>query len=70
MTNACNARSKINSREPQSLHDYFVEERFECGIVLSGTEVKSLRARVNLKDSYCQVKDSEMYLIGVHISPL
>ncbi|MCH4153060.1 MAG: SsrA-binding protein SmpB [Saccharofermentans sp.] len=61
---------KLIAENRKAFHDYFVEERFECGIVLSGTEVKSLRAgRVNLKDSYCQVKDSEMYLIGVHISP-
>ena len=54
----------------KAFHDYFIEEKFECGIVLSGTEVKSLRAgKVNLKDSYVTVKDGEMWLIGVHISP-
>ena len=48
----------------------YIDERFEAGVALSGTEVKSLRAgKVNLRDSYCQVKDGEMYLIGVHISP-
>ena len=61
---------KIIAENRKAFHDYFIEDRFECGIVLSGTEVKSLRAgRVNLKDSYCQVKDGEMFLIGVHISP-
>ena len=51
-------------------HDYFVEDAFECGIALAGTEVKSLRAgTVNLKDSYCSVKDGEMFVLGMHISP-
>ena len=54
----------------KAFHDYYIDERFEAGIALSGTEVKSLRAgKVNLRDSYCQVKDGEIYLIGVHISP-
>ena len=61
---------KIIAENRKAFHDYFIDERFECGVALSGTEVKSLRAgKVNLKDSYCQVKDGEMYLIGVHISP-
>ena len=61
---------KIIAENRKAFHDYFIEEKYECGIVLSGTEVKSLRAgKVNLKDSYCQVKNSEMWLIGVHISP-
>ena len=51
-------------------HDYFVEETYECGISLAGTEVKSLRAgNVNLKDSYCSVKDGEIFVVGMHISP-
>lgn len=54
----------------KAFHDYFIEEKFECGIVLSGTEVKSLRAgKINLKDSYVTIKDGEMWLIGVNISP-
>ena len=61
---------KIIAENKKAFHDYFIDERFEAGIALSGTEVKSLRAgKVNLRDSYCQVKDGEMYLIGVHISP-
>ena len=61
---------KIIAENRKAFHDYFIDERFEAGIALSGTEVKSLRAgKVNLRDSYCQVKDGEMYLIGVHISP-
>lgn len=51
-------------------HDYFVEDSLEAGLVLHGTEVKSMRqGRVNLKESYCQVKDREMFAYGMHISP-
>ncbi len=54
----------------KAFHDYFVLDRFEAGIELCGTEVKSLRAgQVNLKDSYCAVKDGELILRGAHISP-
>ena len=61
---------KIIAENRKAFHDYFIDERFECGVALSGTEVKCLRAgKVNLKDSYCQVKDGEIFLIGVHISP-
>lgn len=61
---------KIIAENRKAFHDYFIEEKYECGIVLSGTEVKSLRAgKVNLKDSYVTIKDGEIYLIGVHISP-
>ena len=51
-------------------HDYFIEDTYECGIELVGTEVKSIRAgKVNLKDCYAQVTDGQMYVIGMHISP-
>ncbi len=51
-------------------HEYFIEDSYECGIALAGTEVKSIRAgKVNLKDSYALVKNGEMYVIGMHISP-
>ena len=51
-------------------HDYFVDETYEAGIELFGTEVKSLRAgTVNLKDSFCKVVDGEMFAFGIHISP-
>ena len=51
-------------------HDYFVDETFEAGISLFGTEVKSVRAgTVNLKDSFCDVKDGEIFAVGVRISP-
>ena len=61
---------KIIAENKKAYHDYYIEERYEAGVALSGTEVKSLRAgRINLKDSYVQVKDGEMWLVGVHISP-
>ena len=51
-------------------HEYFVLERFEAGIELAGTEVKSVRAgQVNLKDCFCTVKDGELFVRGMHISP-
>lgn len=51
-------------------HEYFVEDSFEAGLVLHGTEVKSMRqGRVNLKESYCAVKEGEMFALGMHISP-
>ena len=54
----------------KAYHDYFVEESFEAGIELVGTEVKSVRAgSVNLKDAWCSVDDGEMFVKGMHISP-
>jgi SsrA-binding protein len=54
----------------KAFHDYFVEETYEAGIELFGTEVKSLRARtVNLKDSWCSITNGEIFALGVHISP-
>ena len=54
----------------KAFHEYFVLERFEAGISLAGTEVKSIRAgQVNLKDSFCTVKDGELFVRGMHISP-
>ncbi|NLD51537.1 MAG: SsrA-binding protein SmpB [Clostridiales bacterium] len=51
-------------------HDYFVEEAYECGIALQGTEVKSLRqGKGNLKESYATVRDNEVLVLGMHISP-
>ena len=51
-------------------HDYFVEDKFEAGIELFGTEVKSIRqGQINLKDSYCTFKDGELFVRGMHISP-
>lgn len=54
----------------KAFHDYFVLERFEAGIELFGTEVKSIRAgTVNLKDSFGAVKDGELFVRGMHVSP-
>ncbi len=54
----------------KAYHDYFVEDKLEAGIELSGTEVKSIRAgAVNLKDAYCTFKDGEIFVRGMHISP-
>ena len=54
----------------KAYHDYFIEEKFEAGVILRGTEVKSLReGRVNLQDSYASVDDGEVYLNHCHISP-
>ena len=51
-------------------HDYFVLETFECGIVLTGTEIKSVRdGKVNLKEGYAVIRGGELWLVGVHISP-
>jgi SsrA-binding protein len=55
----------------KALHDYFIEERLEAGIVLEGWEVKAIRAgRVQIKEGYVIVSNGELYLIGSHISPL
>ena len=55
----------------KAFHDYFIEEKFEAGLVLEGWEVKAIRAgRVQLKEAYVVVKNGEVYLIGCHISPL
>src|SRR5438445_309252 len=55
----------------KAFHDYFIEERFEAGIVLQGWEVKAIRAgRTQLKEAYVIVRDAEIFLFGAHISPL
>ena len=62
---------KIAAQNRKAYHDYFVEERYEAGIELAGTEVKSIRGgRVNLKDSYCVAKDGELFALSMHISPM
>ncbi len=61
---------RIIAQNRKAYHDYFVDEKYEAGIALFGTEVKSVRGgAVNLKDSYCSVKDGELYALGIHISP-
>ena len=64
------AEKKIVAQNRRARRDYFIEETYEAGIALKGTEVKALReGRVNLQDGYAQIKDGEVYLINVHISP-
>ena len=61
---------KIIAKNSKAYHDYFIEDKYEAGIELSGTEVKSIRqGTVNLKDSFCIVKDGQMHVHGMHISP-
>ncbi len=62
--------NKIMAQNRKAFHDYFVEDRYEAGISLAGTEVKSIRrGTLNLKDSFCIVKDGEIFVHGMHISP-
>ena len=61
---------KIIAQNKKAYHDYFVDERYEAGVELFGTEVKSIRAgKVNVKEAYCDVKDGEVFVLGMHISP-
>ena len=61
---------KIAAQNRKARHDYYVQEKYEAGIELAGTEVKSVRAgTLNLKDSYCSVKDGEIFVLGLHIPP-
>ncbi|MBQ2891136.1 MAG: SsrA-binding protein SmpB [Clostridia bacterium] len=62
--------NSLIAQNKKAYHDYFVDEEYEAGIELAGTEVKSVReGKVNLKDSYVSVKTGEAFLIGMHISP-
>ena len=61
---------KLMAKNSKAYHDYFVDEKYEAGIELFGTEVKSIRqGKLNLKDSFCHVKDGELWIYGMHISP-
>ena len=61
---------KIITKNKKATHDFFIEERYEAGISLAGTEVKSLQlGKVNLKDSFALAKDGELYVYNMHISP-
>ena len=61
---------KIVAKNSKAYHDYFIEDKFEAGIELAGTEVKSIRqGNVNLKDSFCIIKDGQLSVLGMHISP-
>lgn len=61
---------KIIAKNSKAYHDYFIEEKYEAGIALAGTEVKSIRmGNVNLKDSFCIIKEGQLAVHGMHISP-
>jgi SsrA-binding protein len=61
---------KVISQNKKARHDYFIEETFEAGMVLTGTEVKSIRAgKVTVNDSYCDLKTGEAFILNMHISP-
>ncbi|MFA8437357.1 SsrA-binding protein SmpB [Pueribacillus sp. YX66] len=64
------AENNVIAQNKKARHDYFIEETYEAGIVLKGTEIKSIRARrVNLKDSYARIHNGEVELLNMHISP-
>jgi SsrA-binding protein len=61
---------KVLAQNKKALHDYFIEETFETGLVLTGTEIKSLRhGKANLKDSFATIRNGEAFLHNMHISP-
>lgn len=62
--------TKLIAKNPTAYHNYAIEDKLEAGIVLSGTEIKSIRAgKANLKDTYAIIKNGEVFVIGMHISP-
>ena len=62
--------TKLIAKNPTAYHNYTIEDKIETGIVLSGTEIKSIRTgKVNLKDTYATIKNGEVFIIGMHISP-
>lgn len=65
-----NTKTKLIAKNPTAHHNYQIEDKMETGIVLTGTEIKSIRAgKVNLKDSYAYIKNSEVFVSGMHIAP-
>ena len=61
---------KLLANNKKARHDYFIEEVYEAGLVLTGTEIKSLRqGRVNLKESYAKIEKGEVFIYNMHISP-
>ena len=64
------SNDKLIAKNPTAFHNYNIENKLEAGIVLSGTEIKSIRnGKANLKDSYAIIKNNEVYIVGLHISP-
>lgn len=63
-------QKKILANNKKARHDYFIEEVYEAGIVLTGTEIKSMRqGKLNLKESYAKIEGTELFIYGMHISP-
>ncbi len=70
MSSPTHSNDKKVAVNRKARHDYFILDSFECGIVLTGTEIKSVRAgNLNLKDSYASIENGELWLYGMHISP-
>lgn len=70
MSSSNRSSNNTVAQNRKARHDYFILDTFECGIVLTGTEIKSVRAgNLNLKDSYASLENGELWLLGVHISP-
>ena len=70
MANKKDDESKVLASNRKAFHDYTIEETYEAGIALTGTEIKSVRAgSVNLRDSYAQVRNGELWLMNVHVAP-
>lgn len=62
--------SKTLAKNRRAKHDYHIEEYFEAGIVLEGNEVKSIKqTRVSIKESFCQVRNNEVFIVGMHVTP-
>ena len=65
-----NSNTKLIAKNPVAYHNFNIEDTYEAGIVLSGTEIKSIRkGKVNLKDCFAKIKNGECFIIGMHISP-
>ena len=65
-----NSGSKLVARNKKATHDYTIEETFEAGLVLTGTEIKSIRqGKVNIKESYARIHNEEVFIVGMHVSP-
>jgi len=63
-------KSRIVARNKKAAHDYFILDKYECGIVLTGTEIKSIRAgKVAIADAYCRIEKQELIIINMHIAP-
>ena len=60
---------KVIARNKKATHDYFILDKYECGIVLTGTEIKSIRNnKVSIQDAYCTIKNNELFIINMHIA--